>query len=144
MPDDVSNFHPARLLYSRKSKDRIIMGGRKQGVIVISTFANEKSARRLAAKVLESKLCACVNITRIQSMYSWKGKISDHREYLALFKTTSGAAGGLKKAIAKLHPYEVPEIVELGMTDLSEGYLSWLISETSVNSISKKRHNPAK
>ena len=120
------------------------MKTRGEGTIVISTFSDERSARELAKRVLDSKLCACVNYSRIQSMYRWKGKMEDHGEIIALFKTTRKSMEKLKKAIAKHHPYEVPEIVELKMSDVSNGYLSWLAAETSTNSISQKRHNHAK
>ena len=120
------------------------MKTRGEGTIVISTFSDERSARELAKRVLDSKLCACVNYSRIQSMYRWKGKMEDHGEIIALFKTTRKSAEKLKKAIARHHPYEVPEILELEMSDVNAGYLSWLSVETSANRITQDRHNPAK
>lgn len=117
---------------------------RGKGIIVISTFSDEQSVRELAKKVLDAKLCACVNFTRIHSMYLWKGKTEDHEEILALFKTTRKTAEKLKKAIAAHHPYEIPEIVELEMSEVSTGYLSWLTAETSTNRVPQNRHNPAK
>lgn len=120
------------------------MKAREQGIIVISTFSDEKSVRDIAGKMLDAKLCACVNYTKIHSMYSWKGKREDHDEYLALFKTTSKSAENLKKAIAKHHPYEVPEIAELKLSDLAKPYLSWLLTETSADRISQNRHDTSK
>jgi periplasmic divalent cation tolerance protein len=120
------------------------MKTRDKGIIIISTFSNEQSVRALARKVLDARFCACVNFTRIHSMYLWKGKTEDHGEILALFKTTHRSAERLKKAIAANHPYEVPEIVQLEMSGVSAGYLSWLASETSTNRIPQKRHNSAK
>lgn len=115
-----------------------------RGTILISTFSDEKSLRNLSRKLLDSKLCACVNYTKIQSMYSWKGKQEEHAEYLALFKTTGASSAELKKAIAKHHPYEVPEILELNVKDVNTSYLSWLVAETSANGIAKNRDNSAK
>lgn len=117
------------------------MKTREQGVILISTFPDEKSVKDIAVKMLDAKLCACVNYTKIHSLYSWKGKRQDHDEFLALFKTTSRSAEKLKKAIAKNHPYEVPEIAELKLSDLAKPYLSWLMSETSADRISQNRHD---
>lgn len=117
---------------------------KERGIILISTFSDEKSLRSLARKLLDSKLCACVNYTKIQSMYSWKGKQEEHAEYLALFKTSGAVSSELKKAIAKHHPYEVPEILELSVKDVNSSYLSWLVSETSAKSIAKNRNNPSK
>jgi periplasmic divalent cation tolerance protein len=114
----------------------------QQGVIILSTFPNEEAAADVANKVVSLKLCACVNFTEIRSIYSWRGQIQDQPEFIALFKTTAKAAKKLKAEIAKLHPYEVPEIVELKMSDISKSYLSWLAEST--DGIAKKRHNAAK
>lgn len=115
----------------------------QQGVIILSTFPSEESAAEVAEKVVRDKLCACVNFTKIRSIYSWKGRLEDQEEFIALFKTTARSAKKLKAEIARLHPYEVPEIVELKMSDVSKSYLSWLLKE-STNSVAKKRHDASK
>lgn len=117
---------------------------KERGVVLISTFSDEQAVRELAQKVLNARLCGCVNYMKIQSMYSWKGKREDHAEYLALFKTTKTSAAELKKAIEKHHPYEVPEIIELDVKDLAKPYLSWLMAETSAKRIAKDRHDSSK
>lgn len=114
------------------------------GVVVLSTFSDEKSAQELSRKMLKAKLCACVNIVKVESMYFWRGKMEDQDEYLVLFKTTGAASQKLRKALAEQHPYEVPEIVELKMSSVSKPYLSWLATETSADRISKNRHYAAK
>ena len=114
------------------------------GVIILSTFPSEEAAADVAKRVVSAKLCACVNFTHIRSVYSWKGKLEDQQEYVALFKTTAKSAKKLKAEIARLHPYEVPEIVELKMADVSKPYLSWLLSESSADGVPKKRHDATK
>ena len=113
------------------------------GIIILSTFPSEQLVAEVAKHVVSAKLCACVNFTQIRSMYTWDGKIEDQYEFLALFKATSKSAKKLKAEIARLHPYKVPEIVELKMSDVSMSYLSWLAAE-SMHRITKKRHNAAK
>src|SRR5919199_493808 len=113
------------------------------GVIIISTFPSEELAAEIASKVVRAKLCACVNLTKIRSIYSWHGKVEDQPEFIALFKTTAKSAKKLKEEIIRLHPYEVPEIVELKMADVSKPYLSWLSAE-SMYRVAKKRHNTTK
>jgi len=115
----------------------------RSGVIIISTFPSEELAAEIASKVVKAKLCACVNFTKIRSIYSWHGKIEDQPEFIALFKATAKSAKKLKEEIIKLHPYEIPEIVELKMTDVSKPYLSWLYAE-SMYRVAKNRHNPTK
>jgi periplasmic divalent cation tolerance protein len=113
------------------------------GVIILSTFPSEESAAEAARYVVSAKLCACVNFTQIRSIYSWNEQIEDQHEFIALFKTTSKSAKKLKAEIARLHPYEVPEIVELKMSNVSKPYLSWLVAESTYR-ITKKRHNASK
>jgi len=57
-------------------------------VIIISTFPSKQSVTSIANKLVKKRLAACVNITAISSIYTWKGKIENQNEYLALFKTT--------------------------------------------------------
>ena len=112
------------------------------GAIIISTYPNEQSAVDIANRVVKTKLCACVNFSKMRSIYSWKDEIEDQQEFIAFFKTTKKASKKLKREIARLHPYEVPEIVELRMTDVSSPYLHWLLEST--NGKPKKRHNASK
>jgi periplasmic divalent cation tolerance protein len=113
-----------------------------RGTIVLSTFPSEESVADVADKVVRNRLCACVNFAQIRSIYAWQGKMEDQQEFVALFKTTAKSAKKLKAEIARLHPYEVPEIVELKMEDVSKPYLSWLAEST--DGVPKKRHNSAK
>jgi periplasmic divalent cation tolerance protein len=112
-----------------------------RGTIILSTFPSEESVTSIADKVVRNRLCACVNFTKVRSIYSWQGKIEDQQEFIALFKTTAKSAKRLKAEITRLHPYKVPEIVELKMEDVSRLYLSWLAEST--DGVPKKRHNAA-
>ncbi|MEO9277707.1 MAG: divalent cation tolerance protein CutA [Nitrososphaera sp.] len=113
------------------------------GIVIISTYPDEKSISKVANLVVTKKLAACVNYTKINSVYSWKGKIEDTVEFLALFKTTRKTKQKLKKEIATSHPYQVPEIVELKMDDASPSYLKWL-EKSTLDRKPKKRNNTTK
>jgi len=113
------------------------------GIVIVSTYPDKKSISRVAHIVVEKKLAACVNYAKINSVYTWKNKIHDTKEFLALFKTTSVSKQKLKETIAKTHPYEVPEIVELKMDDVSLPYMKWL-EESTLRRKPKKRNNSSK
>ncbi len=115
----------------------------EKATIILSTFPSERAATIVAKNLIDNKLCACVNFTRIRSIYTWKGKLEDQQEFIALFKATKNSSEKLKSAIASMHPYEVPEIIELRISDVSKSYMSWLSTE-SANGIAKKRHNATK
>ena len=110
--------------------------------IIISTYPDKKSVQKIANMVVKNHLVACVNVTKINSIYVWKGKMEKTNEFLAFFKTTDKTKNALKKEIKKLHPYEVPEIVEITVNSINKSYLNWLIDST--RNKSQKRDHSAK
>ena len=100
-------------------------------VIIVSTFPNKTIIKKIGKQLVEKKLAACVNISKIDSIYSWKGKIENDSEYLALFKTTKKNQASLKNEIKKLHPYDVPEIAEITVNSMNKTYLDWLVDSTN-------------
>lgn len=100
--------------------------------VVLSTFPNAEVASQIARTLVEERLCACVNIVpAIRSIYIWPagpdGKLCDETEVLAVMKTTTDRGAELKARLVALHPYDVPEVLELDAT-ASEPYLAWVTS----------------
>ena len=99
--------------------------------MIVSTYPSRDAVSNAATDAVRSGLAACVNVSEISSFYSWEGKmITDEREQIAIFKTTSGRRKRLKELIAKTHPYEVPEIAEIAVRDINGPYMRWLESST--------------
>ncbi len=99
--------------------------------VIFSTYPNKKSITKIANELVQNKIVACVNITKISSVYSWKGKIENTSEYLALFKTTQKNKKYLKEKIKSTHPYKVPEIAEINITSINKSYLNWILESTT-------------
>jgi periplasmic divalent cation tolerance protein len=99
-------------------------------VIIVSTYPDKKSIKKIANQVVKNRLAACVNIIKISSTFAWKGKIENTSEYLALFKTTKKNQNTLKTTIKKTHPYDVPEIAEINVSSINKPYLKWMIEST--------------
>ena len=98
--------------------------------IVLTTVGALDQAEQLANALVERRLAACVNIVGpIRSIYRWKDAIEREQEYLLLIKTTAERAADLAAVLAKLHPYELPEHVELDIDGGSDGYLEWLSAQ---------------
>jgi periplasmic divalent cation tolerance protein len=96
-------------------------------LIVLSTSPDGTAADAIATALLEARLAACVNrIDGIESLYRWEGGIQKDQEVLLLIKTTAVAFGEVEKAISDLHPYELPEIIGVPVTQGSAPYLDWL------------------
>ena len=100
-------------------------------VLIISTYPNKKSILKIANELVKTKIIACVNISKIDSVYSWNGKIQNSSEYIAIFKTTAKHKKLLKQKIQKTHPYDVPEIAEIDITSINKSYLKWLVESTN-------------
>lgn len=99
--------------------------------IIVSTYPDKAAASGAAADLVGAGLAACVNISEISSFYSWGGKmVEDEREHIAIFKTTSDRKEELKERIGSTHPYDVPEIAEIAVSDVNGPYMRWLAAST--------------
>ena len=110
--------------------------------LVLTTFPDEVSALNVANKLVNSGLCACASLSKTRSIYQWKGKINDEQEIFVIFKTSQDVATSLKEEISKIHPYEVPEILEIATASSTNSYLEWILNSTQ--GVAQKRHNASK
>ncbi len=100
-------------------------------IIILVTTSSEEEGRKIAQVLVEKRIAACVNIINdIESIYRWKGKISDEKEVLLLIKTRKKLYKSVEGEVRKLHSYEVPEIIALPIISGSKDYLYWIDSET--------------
>ena len=98
-------------------------------IVILSTCASEDEAQRLARKLLEERLCACVNIVpQVQSLFHWQGKVDSGTESLLIIKSSRELFAAVASAIESLHSYEVPEVIALPIIEGSANYLNWLRS----------------
>ncbi|MGA3226765.1 MAG: divalent-cation tolerance protein CutA [Acidobacteriaceae bacterium] len=95
--------------------------------IVLSTCADREQAERIAHRLVEQHLAACVNILPgVQSIYRWQGAVESGEEVLMLIKTSTARSQEVQSTIASLHSYEVPEFLVLSVLGGSNAYLAWL------------------
>ena len=100
--------------------------GKKYSVI-LTNISSLDEAQKLARRLVEARVVACVNIIPgVQSVYEWKGKIESEEEFMMFCKTSSSKATVAMKLIQELHPYDVPEVIELKIDAGSESYLKWI------------------
>ena len=101
--------------------------------IVLTTIGSKSEAEDLAWELVERKLAACVNIIEMQtSIYRWEGEIKSEKECLLLIKTTTALSEHLIAAIRQLHPYDVPEYIELPIVAGGSKYLDWIAASVEV------------
>ncbi len=99
--------------------------------IVYTTTDNEEEAKRIAINLTERKLAACVNMHRIDSIYSWKGKAENDREIALSIKTTRSAVKHVIECIRNLHSYDLPAIITWDINGEKE-YLKWIEDSVAV------------
>jgi periplasmic divalent cation tolerance protein len=99
-------------------------------IVVFSTCGSADEAERLARRLIDERLAACVNvISPVRSFYRWKGAVEDSVEWLLIVKSSRGLFASLRAALESAHSYEVPEVVAIPIVDGSPGYLSWIEQE---------------
>ncbi|WDT85996.1 divalent-cation tolerance protein CutA [Alteromonas sp. 009811495] len=94
--------------------------------LILCTVPNEDVANDIAYALLQNKLAACVNIIEgIRSVYEWQGKIETDTECQLIIKTNTQKVLQAYEKVSKLHPYDVPEWLELN-AEASHAYGHWL------------------
>ncbi|MFQ5926370.1 MAG: divalent-cation tolerance protein CutA [Terriglobia bacterium] len=101
-------------------------------VVVLVTCANADEAVTIARALVGQQLAACVNISQpMRSIYRWQGKLADEQEVLLVIKTERSLFDRVRRAVEKLHSYQVPEVICLPIIDGAPNYLNWLASSVS-------------
>ena len=102
-------------------------------IVVLSTCSSLAEASRIARKLIDERLAACVNVLpAMTSVYRWKGQVEQDREQQVVIKTTRHLLAALEARLRELHSYELPEFLVIATAGGSEAYLQWV--EESVKS----------
>jgi periplasmic divalent cation tolerance protein len=100
-------------------------------LLVLTNLPDRSSAQRVADALIDSRAAACVNIlAECSSVYRWQGKVETASEIPLLIKTTRAAYPRLEATIRAHHPYELPEIVAVPVSNGLPAYLQWVVQET--------------
>jgi periplasmic divalent cation tolerance protein len=86
-----------------------------------------ETATRLARRLVEERLAACVQIIDpIRSVYRWKDAVQEEAEVLLLIKSSTDLVPRIDDLLRREHPYEVPELAAVSILHGSPAYLQWL------------------
>jgi periplasmic divalent cation tolerance protein len=100
-------------------------------IVVLTTTDTLENAQKLAKALVEARLAACAQISQIESVYTWQGKVQQEQEFRILFKTTAERYGQVEKAIRDLHSYELPAILALPVRQAYAPFANW-VEENSI------------
>ena len=100
-------------------------------IVVLITASSREEADRIARRLVEDRLAACVNIMpQMRSLFVWEHKLSQEEEVLLVVKSRRARFQQLAAAVKRLHSYSVPEIIALPVVMGSADYLRWVSEST--------------
>ena len=98
---------------------------------VMTTVPTEALAREMARVCVARRLAACVQLSRIESIYRWEGDVQQEAEFRLMFKTTQACYDRLEAALRELHPYALPAIYALDVAKAEPAYAHWVDQSTA-------------
>ena len=100
-------------------------------LLVLTNLPDRSAAETLAARLIEMRVAACVNVLApCRSVYRWKGAVQHDEEHPVLIKTSEARYAALETEIRAVHPYELPEIIAVRIEHGLPAYLAWVDEET--------------
>ena len=108
----------------------MIQDDKKYGIVFV-TASSQTEAETIAEALVQSHLAACVSITPIRSIYTWKGEVHRNQEWQLIIKTELTQFDQITAKVHQLHSYEVPEVVAIPIAQGSESYLRWITEQVS-------------
>ncbi len=101
-------------------------------IYIFWSCRNPEEAKRIIHGLLNERLIACASIyPQVESIYRWEGKVEEDIEAKVILKTTANHFDGIRDYIAAHCSYEVPEIVQVEISEGNPAYIAWLTQETS-------------
>jgi periplasmic divalent cation tolerance protein len=98
--------------------------------VVLVTAPDEDSALALARALVDERLVACGTVLPgIRSVYRWEGEVHADPEALLMLKAPAARIAALLRRVPELHPYDVPEILVLDVSEGHAPYLDWVARE---------------
>lgn len=99
-------------------------------VLIQTTCSSKEEATKIAKVLIEEKYAACVQLSQIESFYSWNNEFCCEIETLVNIKTIKENFEKVKSKIKELHSYDLPEIIQLDITNASKEYLKFIGDNT--------------
>ena len=95
-------------------------------IAVVTTTDSIEEARTIASALVERGLAACVQLSGIESVYTWQGATQKDDEFRVLAKTTDDRYPDVEAAILALHSYDLPAIYAVELSFVHGPYAEWV------------------
>ena len=95
--------------------------------IIVTTLCNkEEIANKIIDTLLEKKLIAGSQVTKVHSKYWWNNKLEECDEYKLEFRTKETIFNEIENEIKQIHDYEVAEISYYEIKNASKDFFDWI------------------
>ena len=110
-------------------------------IIVTTVCDKEEIANKIINVLLEKKLAAGSQVSKVHSKYWWNNELEECDEYKLEFRTKESLFNDIKEEINKIHDYEVAEIsyYESETHSFTDGTLGKVIDNIAFVINSKKK-----
>jgi len=93
-------------------------------ILIYVTCKDNKEAKKISKYLLDKKLIVCANIFPIESLYYWKGKLTEDKEVVLILKALKNNYKKIKEEIKKIHSYDIPFIGKINI-EVNKEYKKW-------------------
>ena len=95
--------------------------------IIVTMLCDKKEiANKIINVLLEKKLVAGSQMTKVHSKYWWDNKLEECDEYKLEFRTKESKFAIIENEIKGIHNYEVAEISYYEIKNASKDFLNWI------------------
>jgi periplasmic divalent cation tolerance protein len=98
----------------------------RESCIVITTTDSEDIANKIAGKLVEQRLAACVQIDKVKSFFYYEEECRQEKEFRLIIKAASKNYKIIEESIKLNHNYRLPQIIKLDITDGLVEYMDWI------------------
>lgn len=94
--------------------------------LILMNTRDSNEADYIIDQLFEKKLVACIQTNKVHSHYFLKGKVMHDNEIRLLIKTKRSLFKECEELIRSFHSYEIPEIIEIPITNGSKDFFEWV------------------
>ncbi len=99
--------------------------------IVVTTLCDkEEIANKIIEILLEKRLVAGSQLSKVHSKYWWNNELEECNEYKLEFRTKENLFNEIHHEIRKIHDYKTAEISYYEINSASQDFLDWIDKET--------------
>ena len=95
-------------------------------IIVTTLCGKEEVANIIIDTLLEKKLVAGSQITKVHSKYWWDNELEECDEYKLEFRTKENLFTKIENELKKIHDYKVAEISYYEIKNASKEFFNWI------------------